>query len=274
MKKLFLPIFFICISFFFHSCSRLDFAVQLASTYVASKADDYFDLTHDQTKWLKVNFEKDFERVQKIIFPQIAGELMKASETISNNRPVDATTVMMSYERIKNLFYDGMRMFAANAVIFADKLHPNQIVYFQKEFDKKMRDIKDDGSSKDAYKKMKKQFDSWMGSMTSIQKKELEDFSMAYPPITSEKIYNRQLLAHEFVTSYPDRTLRKRFIEKLMTQFDLVYEAKFSKAAKDRNNKTIVVVASILNKMTDDQRKTLSETLRDRANQLIKISKN
>ncbi len=272
MKKIFLPLVLL-ICFFFHSCSRLDIAVQFANTYVANKADDYFDLTREQTKWLRANFEKDFLQVQKLIFPQIASEMMNASEIISSRRPIDAATVMISYERIKNLFYDGMRMFTTNTIIFTDKLQPNQIVYFQKEFDKKMRDLKDDESAKDSYKKMKKHFDTWMGNMTSAQKDELEKFSKAYPPVTSEKIYNRQLLAHEFISAYPVKENRRRFITKLTTQFDQVYEARFSKGAKDRNNKIVIMVASILNKMTDSQRQTLVDTLRDRANQLIKISK-
>lgn len=273
MKKILLPLLLV-FCFFFNSCSRLDLAVQFANTYVTNKADDYFDLTREQIKWLRENFEKDFLRVQRTIFPQIASEMVRASDIINTNRPVDTTTVMITYERVKNLFYDGLRMFSGSSVLFADKLRPNQVTYFQKEFDKKMNDLREDENSKESYKKMKKHFNSWLGSLTAMQKNEMEDFSKVNPPVTIEKIYNRQQLAHEFTSSFPDKENRKRFIIKLTTQFDQVYEGKFSKSAKDRNNGIIALVTSILNKMTDDQRQTLVQTLRDRANQLIKISKN
>lgn len=272
MKYFFIPIL-VLLCLYLNSCSRLDLAVQFANTYVAHKADDYFDLTRVQKKWLKASFENDFMRVQKTIFPQVASEMIKASDIIQTNRPVDAATVMISYERIKNLFYDGMRMFTSSALAFAEKLHPNQIAHFQKEFDIKMSDIKEDESPESFYKKMKKHFDSWMGGLSSSQKNELNSFSKSNPPLTAEKIFNRQLLAHEFVNAYPDQVRRNRFITKITTQFDQAYESKFSKTTKDRNNKIMALVASILNKMTDNQRQTLVETLRDRANQLLKISK-
>ncbi|MBC7711913.1 MAG: hypothetical protein H7177_01140 [Rhizobacter sp.] len=272
MKKMMLPFLFLII--FLNSCSRLDVAVQFASTYVANKADDYFDTNKEQAKWLKDNFNKDFVKVQKIIFPQMAAELMKAADVVSSKRTIDTMMLQASYDRVKNLFYDVLRTFSAKAVLFADQLTSKQIVYFQKTFDKKMNDLKEDESSKDSYKKMKKQFDTWMGTMTTVQKNELEKFTKANPPLTAEKIYTRQLLAHEFVTAYPDKISRKRFVEKITTHFDDAYENRFSKTAKERNNKVVALVASILNKMTDDQRETLVETLRDRANQLVKISKN
>ena len=272
MKIILLPILFLC--FLLQSCSRLDLAVQFSGNYIVNKTDNYFDLTKEQKKWLKENFDNDFLKVQKNIFPQIAGELLKIADVINSKRPIDNTMVSVTYERVKNLFYDSLRLFSGNAVIFADHLTPKQIVYFQKEFDIKMGDLKDEESSKDSYKKMKKQFDTWMGSVTSAQKDELEKFNFLNPPMTSEIISNRQFLAHEFVKSYPDKIARKNFVEKLTIHLDKSYEEKFSKAYRDRYNKVLALTASILNKMTDDQRKTMVETLRDRANQLMKISKN
>ncbi|MBC7428525.1 MAG: hypothetical protein H7336_07940 [Bacteriovorax sp.] len=273
MKKIFLS-GLVLVFFLLNSCSRLDIAVQFASTYVVSKADDYFDLTSEQRKQLKENFNKDFRKVQQRIFPQVADELMKGADIIETKRPVDMASITISYERMKNLFYDGLSLFSASALILGDQLAPKQIVYFQKEFDKKMLDLKDDENVKTSIKKMKKQFDSWMGTMTSAQKIEMEKFGAANPPDATEKIFNRQLLAHEFVSAYPDKISRKKFIEKITKNFGATYETKFSKSAKERNTKILGMVTSILNKMTADQRQTLVETLRDRANQLAKISKN
>ena len=271
MKKILVPMLFLFL--FLNSCSRLDIAVQFANTYVANKADDYFDLTSEQKKWLRANFEKDFLNVQKVIFPQLAAELMKASEVISTKKNIEVATVQMSYDRMKNLFFESLRMFSNNAINFSDKLGPDQILVFQKEFDKKMRDLSEDESSRNSFKKMKKQFDSWMGNLTAIQKKELENFNNLNPPLTSEKVHARQQLALEFVSSFPDKQNRRIFVSKITTKFDQLYESKLSKAYVVRNTRVMGLVASILNKISDDQRQSLVDTLRDRANQLIKISK-
>ena len=119
---------------------------------------------------------------------------------------------------------------------------------------------------------MKKQYDSWMGSMSSAQKKELEKFTSQNPSPVNEIIYQRQALAHEFIKVHPDKAARKQFVEKLFTQYESLYEPGFSKVSKERNAKVVKNVTAILNMMSDDQRKVLVETLRDRANQLKKIS--
>lgn len=265
-------IVFIC--FILNSCSRLDVAMRFASTYVVSKTDDYFELNREQNKWFREKFEQDFYQVKKIIFPQLAAELIKASDVISSKRAIDANMLSLSYERVKSLFYEGLRMFSANIALFAEQLLPYQIVNFQKEFDKKLRSLKENDSSKEAYSRMKKQFGSWMGALTSIQNDELEKFTIENPPFTHEKIYNRQFLANEFYTAYPIKTNRAQFVLKLTTRFSEVYESKFSKLNIARTNKLFAVVSSILNKMNENQRETLVETLRDRAHQLASISKN
>lgn len=271
MKKLLL---FLTIFLCFSACSRIDLAVYFADTYVQSKANTYFDLNSDQSKWLKGALKSDIEKVKKTIFPQLAAELLKAADTVSAQRVLETATVQLSYERVRNLFYEGLRLFAPEAVIFSRKLEASQVSVFQSEFDKKMRDIKEDESSKKSYKRMKKHFDSWLGSMTSAQKKELEEHVQKNPPLINEKVYNRQLLAHEFVRVFPDLSARGKFVENLFSRYETMREPAYSKLTNEQDKKVIGLVKSILNKMTDSQRETLIDTLRDRANQLIKLSKN
>jgi hypothetical protein len=271
MKKIILYIFISC--FLLNSCSRLDLAVNFADTYIVNKTDNYFDLTSEQKKWLNLNFDKDFSKVKEIIFPRIASELFKAANMISSKAPLGASDIKLAYERLNKLFYDGLQMFSSDAVLLVDQLNTNQIIYFQKEFDKKMKELQENENSKDSYKKMKKQFDSWLGEMTSLQKKELESFTTANPPLTNEIVNNRQLLAHEFVSSYYDQSLRRKFVEKIMNHFGESYEANFSIKMKERNNKIIELTTSILNQITNEQREILVNRLKDRANQLLKISK-
>ena len=152
------------------SCSRLDLAVNLANSYITNKADDYFDLTREQSKWLKVALERDIAKVKKTIFPQLASEMFKAASVLSEGRAVDYTLVYTTYKRLENLLYETLRIFSPSAVAFSERLTPNQLAHFQKEFDGKIKDLKEDPEDR-TYQKMKKQFDSWTGAISSKQKK-------------------------------------------------------------------------------------------------------
>lgn len=252
------------------SCSRIDLAVNLANSYMTNKADDYFDLTRAQTSWLREALGKDIERVKKTIFPQLASEMLKAADTLSTRQSFDSNLVYSSYKRMENLFYQGLRVFTPNAVLFVEKLSPNQVAYFQKEFDKKAIDLKEEPEKKQ-YDKMKKQFDSWVGSVTSNQKKDIKNFVSTNPPPVQETVYNRQKMVHQFVSS--DVTARKAFVEKLFTSYESLRESGYAKIAEAKNKQVASFVTSMLNKISAEQKKTLVDTIRDRANQLIKISK-
>lgn len=253
-------------------CSRLDLAVNLANSYLTNKADNYFDLTGDQKKWLKTALDKNIAIIKKTILPQLAAELIKTADVINGQRIFDTSMVLSSYERLENLMYEALRVASSDAVTFASKLAPGQINVFQKEFDAKVAELKEKPEKK-SYEKIKKQFDSWMGGLSSSQKKELKQFIEKNPPLVAETIYSRQLLVHGFVRAYPDSVARKKYVEKLFTQYDSMREPSYRKLVIEKNKKVAGFVSYVLNGMSDDQRQTLVDTLRDRANQLIKISK-
>ncbi len=252
------------------SCSRIDLAVNLANSYITNKVDGYFDLTRDQTSWLREALSRDIDHVKKTIFPQLASEMLNAADTLSSRSTIDSAFVYTSYKRLENLFYQGLRIFTPNAVLFVEKLSPAQIAYFQKEFDKKAADLKEEPQKKD-YDKMKKHFDSWMGSVTSNQKKEIKNFVSTTPPTAQEAVYNRQKMVYHFVNS--DQSARKNYVQKLFTSYESLREPGYAKIAEAKTRQVTGFVTSMLNRISPDQKKTLIDTIRDRANQLINISK-
>jgi ABC-type transporter MlaC component len=270
MKKLFFLI--IVFLFAFTSCSRLDIAVNLANSYMTNKADDYFDLTSEQKSWLKDKLEKDIAVIKKTILPQLAAEMFKAADLISSKPSFDAPSVLLTYQRVEGLLYQAVKVFTPNAVAFVNTLTPEQITNFQNEFDKKVKDLKDNPEKK-SYDRMKKQFDSWMGTMTSEQKIKLRQFVTNNPPPINEIVFNRQNVAHEFVKNYPDKAKREKFVEKLFTNYEGMKEPNYNKLMIEKNKKVAGFVTYILKTMKDDQRKILVDELRERANQLVKISK-
>jgi hypothetical protein len=270
MKKMTLFLFIILCMF--ASCSRLDLAVNLANSYISNKADDFFDLTREQSKWLKQALERDIDQVKKTIFPQLAEEMHKISQTLENQKTFNSMTVINSYKRLENLFYEGGRLFAPDAVTFVNQLTSKQIEYFQRQANKIFSEMKKKPNEK-SYIKIKKQFDSWAGGMNSAQKKELQTFVVTNPPPINESIYNRQYIVYEFVKSFPDKDAREKYVERLFTHYDSVQDPLFKKVLVEKHNRVAIFVTNVLNKMSEDQKKTLVETIRDRANQLLRISK-
>lgn len=255
------------------SCSRIDLAVYFADTYVINKTDDYFDLSSEQKKWLKHALKSNIQKVKQIIFPQLAQEFLRAAEVIETQKNVDVEQALIFYQRLKNLIYEGARIFSSDAALFSERLTMRQALYFQKEMDEKLIDMHRDDSNKETYKRYKKHFDSWIGYMTLSQKKSLQSFVEGGPTLTKEKIFNRQIMSHEFIKSFAQREVRSRYVKGVFAQYESMRDPGFNTLAEAYNRRLVGYVASFLNNLKNDQRETLIENLRDRANQLIKISK-
>ena len=270
MKKIITLIFIVL--FVSVSCSRLDLAVNLANSYIAKKTDDFFDLTWDQKSWLKEVLASDISKIKKTIFPILASEMLKVADQLSQQKKFDSKAVMINFNRLEEIYYDGLKILAPTAVALVDKLNPAQIEYFQKETDKKFLEMRDDSNNK-TYKKMKKNFDSWMGGITSGQTEELREFIAKHPTPVKEIIFNRQTLTHEFVKIYPDKAARKLFIEGIFTDYSSKVSANYKKVIDEKNKNIAEFFTHIINTMADKQKQTLINTIRDRANQIIKISK-
>ncbi len=271
MKKII--VLFFSLLLFTSSCSRIDLAVYFADTYVVNKADDYFDLAGDQKKWLKSALKADINKVKRIIFPQLGHELLRVADILNTNRMVDQEAVYVSYQRVKKLVYEGARIFAPNAALFSEKLSSRQIVVFQKEMDEKLIDLRKDDTEKNNYKKMKKNFETWIGHLTSEQKKSLENFVRETPSMTREKIFNRQTMSHDFVKAFPNKISRAQYVRNVFTQYEKMRNPDYSILTEAYNKRVAEFVTVFLNELRAGQRENLVSNLRDRANQLIKLSK-
>lgn len=270
MKKVSVLILFILLTI--TSCSRLDLAVGLANSYMTQKTDGFFDLSWKQSRWLKEVLAKDIARIKKLILPKLGAELFATADLLSTQNKFDSNTVMSRYNRLEEIFYEGLKVFTLTAKTLVDKLLPTQIEYFQKKADQKFLKMKENSHS-NTYKKMKKNFDSWTGGMTSEQKEELKEFVKENPTPINEIVYHRQKLVHYFIKAYPDKINRHNFIERLFTNYQSEMSPNYKKIINEKNRLVANFFTGILNKMSDEQKQTLISTIKDRANQLLKISK-
>jgi hypothetical protein len=66
---------------------------------------------------------------------------------------------------------------------------------------------------------------------------------------------------------------RRAFVESLFTKYDSMMDSNYKKTVTEKNKRVAEFFTTILNNISPDQKKILIDTIRDRANQLVKISK-
>jgi len=128
-------------------CSRLDFAMKWADTFVMASVTDYFDLTSQQDEEARGDFKKALVEVQKQDFPIFSAWLFRFSEEIEFKKMTDKKMDVYLEEAEKNLRKSLARFepMAQNLVI--DQI-PSNFKMFDKEFlrkhDKDIEKAKDE----------------------------------------------------------------------------------------------------------------------------------
>lgn len=254
------------------SCSRLDIAAKFAGTYVVYKADDYFDLNSTQKNWLRAEFEKDFLKIKNQIIPNVSVELSRLSEKVQEKKVFNDQDLLIEFEKLNDFFYESIKLFSKSAINFAGQLSPEQIKYFQNKFEEGLLDFKKNYSQKSYSKKLKSSFNNWFDDLTDSQEENIEEFVLNNPLPIEQIISQRKKLNSDFREAYLRDEKRDVFIGKLFNDYNSLLEKNYKDARKERNNKLIKLVVKVLNTMTEEQRLDLSNALKLKAEQLVKIN--
>jgi hypothetical protein len=228
-----------------------------------------------QSQLLKKSLKEDIKEVRKIIFPQLAVELKKIDSDVVSLTNFNLQKITSYKIELRKIFDEGLIIFEPSAQEFVDQLSPSQLESFKTEFDKKTKDIEIEAGepfeAKDKrYSKIKDQFEGWLGSLYPEQKKDIQNFCNNNPFPLREQVLNRNKLSKEFMESFPDKVKRKKFIRELFYHYESMREPSYAKAVDEDQQKYFELISVTLNKMSTEQRKHLTETLKDRAEQLRK----
>ena len=104
------------------------------------------------------------------------------------------------------------------------------------------------------------------------QRQDIQNFCDLYPFPLKEQILNRNKLSLEFIKSYPDKVKRKNFIHQLFSNYESIRESSYAKAINENEQKYYELLVVILNSLNFEQRKYLTKILKDRIEQVSKIS--
>lgn len=255
------------------SCSRIDVAANFADTYITSQLDKYFDINNIQSHFIKKNLKEDIKAVKRIIFPRAADELEKILKEAEEIKTWEKEIFLSHEKAMKEIFYSSVKIFERSAVGFAEQLTPAQLEAFQKEFKEKTDDIqelvKDPQEAREKrYEKMKKYIEGWVGNLTPEQKNDLFHYSQQNLFPHSEQIRNREKLVRGFAEAFPDKEKRKNYVSQLFLNYENLRDPDYAKLIEADQDKMIIFLVRIANKMSEEQRDHLRRTLKDRIKQL------
>lgn len=250
-------------------------AANWADTYILNRIDHFFDVNSMQSQFVKKAVNEDIMVIKMEIFPRVATEFEGVQKSIESNTPISLDQFVRREEILKKIFFDSIKIFEPNAQQFVKKLSASQLEVFQKVFDKKMGELREDlenpaTAKKKRFERIKTQMQSWIGTLTNDQLLEIQAFSNdnLYP--LKESIKNREKISREFIASFQNEVTKRKFINRLFTDYESMRDPDFVKASETDQQKLYGLIVNLLNKMTAEQRKHLVETLKDRIEQLRK----
>ena len=264
---------------FSQACSRSELAMNWADGFITNYIDQYFDMNSLQLQLLEKSLDEDLLKVRKIVFPQLADKLQKINLDIEGRILFNESLVSSYATDFKGIFKSGLIIFEPSAENFVNQLSASQVQSFKNKFDKKTKELEKVagnilGARKKRYDNLKTQLESWIGTLDSDQKADIEKYADANPFPLEEQILNRNKLAAEFVKVFPDKNKRTKFIHELFYNYESLRAPQYAKLMDEGRHKDFEIIAVILNKMTSYQKKTLARKLFDRAEQVKKMAKN
>lgn len=260
---------------FLTSCSRLDIAFHWADTFIASKVDDYFDISSGQSKALKKSLQQDFAKIKAQVLPQ----WIEGARQLEN----DVATENIRKDHIAPLF--GMVMsqvqrftayFADTAVDFISTTDSKQLAYFSKVFHEKMyEDLKlvhnPQKQHKEYQEKYYKYFGMFLGSLTREQKNLIERHIVESPFPSELKMKNKEWIFQQFQKESTSQEKIRDFVRDLSNhpeKYDLPeYQDAFKRYQEHLQN----LVIQVLQTLTPEQKKELRDNLLEKVAQLQKI---
>ncbi|WP_374074157.1 DUF6279 family lipoprotein [Bdellovibrio bacteriovorus] len=257
------------------ACSRLDIAFNWADTFIASKVDDYFDISSKQSAALKKSLHHDFDKIKTAVLPDWIDNAKDLEQDISKGT--------LSEAKIRSVFSMVMKNveqftahFADTAVGFIATADAKQLRYFSKAFhEKNKEDLEKFHNTKkyqnDYKEKYHKYFKMFLGSLTDSQKALIEKHISESPFPVELKVKNKETVFQKFLKESGSPESMKAFVRDFYAHPELYNDPQYQKAFSEYQRNLQRLVVDILLNMTAQQKKELLENLQEKVSQLERI---
>lgn len=259
------------------SCSRTDLVFRFADTAMVSKADDYFDLSSEQKKELSKNIQDDLEGVRKNTLPKVAQSLRGLEMHVKDDK-LDEVLVQSVFDQTQSYMKSLAASFSESALKTSTTLSSKQFDHFAKtvrEDIEKNREKNEtsDKSLKENFRRYKRGFEFWIGSLTDEQEDALTDFLKAHPYPWQLQNQSREYVLQKFMASQKAPQDLRQFIVGYYTDYEAVRMAEFNQALNQHKaSLKKFIVETLWPSLTQRQKSQLSKNLLEKATELEKIA--
>lgn len=257
-------------------CSRLDIAFNWADTYIASKVDDYFDISSKQSKDLKHDIQKDLQGIKSEVLPQWIARLKGIQEEVTAGTLHDERIAFYFSLFMKDVEQFSSR-FSGTAVDFISTTNSQQLDYFAKAFHKKnQEDLEKAQNTAKLKKDYRDKYFEWIemfvGSLNTDQKKMVED-NIALSPFPAElKAKNKEYIFEKFMAMKGSPEEMKNFVKDYYSSPEKYDMPEFREAYTSYQKNLQKLVVNILDTLSPDQKARLKDNLTEKMGQLQKIA--
>jgi hypothetical protein len=273
MKK-----FLICItcSLGIISCTRLDFAVNWADTYIASQVDDYFDLTSQQNKDLKESLTKDIRRIRKEKFPLWAEHLHRFEKDLRENN--------LTGERFHKYFVESLETsktlqpyFTTTAVTFISTATLAQLEHFERTLRKKNIEDKEQIQNRQkARNETRKKYLRWtdlgIDTLSKDQEQLLNQHLNDHPFPAQAQIKNKAYILEKFNEARKSPEGLKNFVRSYYDNKSQLAAPEYRQALGTYQIELEKFIFQLVQSLNEKQKRFLSEQLLEKASSLKKLA--
>lgn len=257
-------------------CTKLEFALRWADTFVLSYITDYFDLSSLQKTQSRSEFKKSLSDVQKNEFPQVAQKLNELANGFEKKdlKPEKIESLLKSAEP---LFKKALSRFES----LAQKIVSEQALKGYQTFDKEIlekysKDIAKLTDPRQVEKENQKRLNYWLREtvevLTPEQKKYIQEQMQQNPAPRLLQVESRKFVFEKFKVLRGNPAQRKEFIHQLMKDWTSVQDPNFLAARENYHKKVISWIIEVSRTLTETQRLKLVENLKKRASEFQRLS--
>ncbi len=267
----------LCLSFtFLIGCSRLDIAFNWADTYIASKVDDYFDISSKQSKDLKSGINKDLQAIRTDVLPTWIQRLKEIKKEVSDG-PLSEERISLYFSLFMKDVEQINAKFSDTAVDFIATTNPDQINYFTKAFHKKnnedLEKFQNVAKFKSEYRdKYTEWFEMFLGYLNKEQKNLIEENLNQSPFPADLRAKNKEFVFQKFLHEKNSAEQMKNFVKSYYLSPDTYDLPDYRQALAQYQKNMQKLVIQVLMTMNPEQKNNLKQSLSDKTAQLEKIA--
>ncbi|MGZ3775818.1 MAG: DUF6279 family lipoprotein [Pseudobdellovibrionaceae bacterium] len=253
------------------ACNHLDFAFYWADTYIASRVDEFFDISSQQKSSLKNSLKSDLNKIKVEVIPAWIKDVQQLKDVL-NSGALNKEDISIVFTSIfKNL--DRLTAtFKRTALEFALSINQKQFEYFAKTFHSKNEEDLNNDTDEKIRKKYFNYFEMFLGSINK-QQKELIETSLRSNPFPKElKLKNNEWIFKQFMEQRSSQTKLKQFVSDYFQQPEKFQLPEYRQALQHYYEGLQNLIKDISSVLTSRQKEDLIQNLTDKLQQLQKIA--